>query len=108
MNGAKRKEERSSGSNPRDREEKIREEQIKAVLSKAAERKRANRVIDSFLSQFRGKSLVQILPVLVRRCSSRLVVGVALERIERRWKELSAEDQIFVSQVRASLGKQDS
>jgi hypothetical protein len=83
-------------------------EQEKAVVSEAAERKRANREIDHILVQFHGKkSLIQVLPVLVRRCT-KAAVKVALERIEKRWDTLSHDDKIFVLQIKDSLEKETS
>jgi transcriptional regulator with XRE-family HTH domain len=49
-------------------------------LSKA-ERKKASRAISSYLEQFRGKSIVQILPLLVKS-RDWVAVRVAVERVE--------------------------
>ncbi|MDD2732176.1 MAG: hypothetical protein PHI53_03205 [Candidatus Pacebacteria bacterium] len=84
---------------------KEKEERVKKILSEAAERKRINKVIDSFLRQFRGKSLIQILPVLEKHCSIE-IVELAVERIEKNQrKKLTIEDMAFLKEVKARLAE---
>lgn len=83
------------------------EEKVKSLLIEAGQRKRAAKEINFFLKNFKGKSLIQLLPVLLRR-SNRTTVLVALERIERNQKkELSHEDHVFLKEIRDQLEESD-
>ncbi len=79
-----------------------REDKVKQILSDAVQRRRANQVIDNLLGQFKGKSILQLLPVIKRRCA-RSVLDVAIERVERRKNALKITDQIFLAQFKANL-----
>lgn len=79
------------------------EEKIKEVLSEAAKRKRANKVINNLLKQFKGKSLIQILPALSRH-SSPEVVRVAIERIRNnKTRKPTPGDLAFLREIEESL-----
>ena len=93
-----------------------REEALKAALREVAEKKRlepakrrANEEINGLLKLSKG-SLINLLPVVVRRVADkrypRLVLEVLVERIRNQWDRLSQEDQQMVNQAEASLGKQ--
>jgi len=88
--------------------EKDCQEKVKAIVQEANRRRRAKRELDNLLKQFQGrKSLIQLLPVLRRRYPKE-VVQLALERIKKRWNQLSVEDQVFVAQIEASLEKEEA
>jgi len=78
------------------------EERIKEVILAATQRRRANKEIDCILKQFRGKRIIDLLPVIKRRFS-RNVLTVALERVERKRYELGNKDAIFLAEFKASL-----
>ena len=67
----------------------------------AIERKRANKGIDCLLGQFRGKRIIDLLPVIKLRFPD--ILAVALERVERKQYELGSKDAIFLAGFKASL-----
>lgn len=80
------------------------DEAVKQKLTEAAQRKKVKRVIASFQMQFPGKSLLQLLPVIVRRCSSKEVIREVIKRIEQnQGKKLSFEDQEFLKEIKKGL-----
>ena len=80
------------------------QEVIKAFVQQTAENKKADRVIKSFQKQFPSKSLLQLLPVMIRRCSNKKIIKKVVERIERNQGEkLSPDDQGFLNQVKKGL-----
>ena len=81
---------------------KPKEEKIKEVLSEAAQKDRANKEIKALHNQFRGKRLIDLLPVIKRRCS-RYVVEIAVERIERKKDELNPTDRIYFEGFKQEL-----
>ena len=85
---------------------KKREQEIKEALLTAKERRRANKAIDSLLEQFRGKRIIDLL-LVIRRRFSKIVLTVALERVERRQDELGDEDAIFLAVFKDSLEKSE-
>ncbi len=96
----KKREKREKSSIPKPDDERF----IKEKLEQVHRRKRANRVIRNFLKQFPNKSLIQILPVLIRRCSDIFVAKVAIERIERNQKEkLSFDDRMYLKKIKSFL-----
>lgn len=88
---------------PQSSKQQQRTEKIKEVLTDAVKRKRANKELNSLLSQFHGrKSIFQLLPVIKRRCLP-AVLALALERVEGRRDALSMEDLVFFEAFKASL-----
>jgi len=84
------------------------EKVVKQNLGEAAQRKKARRVIRSFQRQFPGKSLLQLLPVIARHCSSKEVIREIVERIEQnQGKELSFEDRRFLEEIKKGLEKDE-
>ncbi len=80
------------------------ERAVKQELTEAVQRKRINRVIKSFQEQFRDKSLLQLLPAMIRRCSSKEVIREVIRRIEQnQGKKLSLEDQGFLEEMKKGL-----
>jgi hypothetical protein len=76
-------------------------------MQEETRKKRANRVIKSFMRDFPGRSLLQLLPVIQRRCSDPSVVKVAVARIERNQaKELSYEDRLFLEEFKREINKE--
>lgn len=69
----------------------------------AEDRKRANRSISSLLQQFPGKSILQILPILVRY-QDWVAVRVAVERIEQHQAhKLTPEDRVYLEEVKSQI-----
>lgn len=85
------------GQNP----ENEQTEEIKRILISATQKKKAERVINSFLKQFPGKSLIQILPVLIKRCSDKTIIRTAIERIEKQ--DLVPDDQYWLEGIKNQL-----
>lgn len=80
------------------------EEAVKQTLEEAALRKKTDQVIRSFQRQFPGKSLLQLLPVIVRHCSNKEVIRRVIKRIEQNQrKRLSLEDQGFLRGIKKGL-----
>ena len=69
----------------------------------AEQKRRANREIDYLLRKLRPKRIIDLLPVIKRRCS-REVLAVALERVERIKDKLKMDDLMFLVNFKASLG----
>ena len=79
------------------------QQKVKEVLFTAGEMRRAKNELNSLLLQFRGrKSILQLLPVIKRRCSL-ATLTMALERVESRKHDLSMDDQIFFEEFKNSL-----
>lgn len=84
---------------PSDKEKAVRQK-----LEEAAKRKRTEKVIRTFQRQFPGKSLLQLLPVMSRHCSSKEVIRRVIERIEQnQGKGLSFEDRCFLEGIKKGL-----
>ena len=88
-----------------------REQKIKEVLSGNAQRRRANKGIDSLLKDNPGKRIIDLLPsirrAVIKLDLSPIVLTVALERVERNQYELGSKDAIFLAQFKASLEKSE-
>ena len=79
------------------------QQKVKEVLFTAGEMRRAKNELNSLLLQFRGrKSILQLLPVIKRRCSL-ATLTMALERVEFRKHDLDMEDQVFFEEFKNSL-----
>ena len=84
------------------------EDAIKKAFEERNRIEKANRVISGFMKQFPGKSLIQILPVLIRYCSDKTIAKIAIERIERNQGEkLSFEDRAFLKEVKSQLERNE-
>ena len=81
--------------------QKANEQKIKEILLTAAEKRMANRQIDCLLAQFRGKRIIDLLPLIRLRFPK--VLAVALQRVERRKNDLGIEDAIFLANFKRSL-----
>lgn len=80
-------------------------EEIEKDKISPAQRKNANEAIRNLLDEFPGKSIIQILPILVKR-EDWIAVQVAIERIERsQSKKLSIEDIIYLNEVKSQLSQ---
>lgn len=83
--------------------EKEREQQIRDALESAAKRRLANKQIDILLSQFRGKQIIDLLPLIKFRYPH--ILAVALARIERKKYEPGSKDAIFLAEFKRSLDR---
>lgn len=81
--------------------DELRDQKIKEAFLTLAERRKANREIDFLLKQFRGKRIIDLLPVIKLRFPQ--ILAVALERVERRHYEPGSADAIFLANFKASL-----
>ena len=81
------------------------EQKVKDVLLTAVQRRRANKEIDCLLKQFRGRRIIDLLPVIKFRFPDILVV--ALERVEGKQYELGSKDAIFLAKFKADLEKSE-
>lgn len=89
----------------KDIDEQARGQKIKEAFLTAQKRRRANKEIDSLLKQFRGKRIIDLLPVIRHRFPG--ILEVALERVERKQYEIGSEDAIFLAKFKASLEKSE-
>lgn len=71
-------------------------------------RKRAEDSIRFLQNEFREKSLIQLLPIIIRQ-GGRLAALVAIGRIERNQaNKLSLNEQVFLEKTKAELAKEAS
>lgn len=82
--------------------EKQKRKEEESKISPAG-RKIANQTISGLLKEFPGKSIIQILPILVRK-TDWSAVQVAVERIEKsQSKKISIEDIVYLNEVKSQL-----
>jgi len=84
---------------------KKREEKIKELLTEQQRKRRTERELASMLEHFRGKkSLLQLLPVIQKKCS-RDALLLAVERIERKKNDLPIEDRIYFEGFKSTIAQ---
>lgn len=94
MKGRKKK-----GLLPLDEEERL----IQQLAFETARRKTAERSIRHIQRQFPKKSLIQLLPVILKYCGP-FAAELAIERIERnQGDKLTPEDRFFLQEVKTQL-----
>ncbi|MFH1656677.1 MAG: hypothetical protein ABH956_02800 [Candidatus Nealsonbacteria bacterium] len=80
------------------------QEVIKGFFQQTAENKKADKLIRNLQGQFPGKSLLQLLPVMIRRYGDKKIIKKVVERIERnQGDKLTLEDRAFLNQVKKGL-----
>tara|TARA_Y100000310_G_C20318365_1_gene639539 strand:+ start:176 stop:487 length:312 start_codon:yes stop_codon:yes gene_type:complete len=95
---------RRHSSRPIPEDEK--QERVKKICQEAEALKRAKQIIATLQKRFPDKSLLQLLPVLLKH-SGKAVTKVALERIKRNQAgKLSPEDQVFLQKVEKELSEE--
>ena len=69
----------------------------------AGQLRRAKNELNALLLQFRGrKSILQLLPVIKRRCSL-ATLTMAIERLECKKHEFDVEDLVFFEEFKRTL-----
>ncbi|MBI3631816.1 MAG: hypothetical protein HY219_03065 [Candidatus Staskawiczbacteria bacterium] len=87
---------------PDDRQ-KRKEQKIKEAISSATQRKKIHKQIDLLLEMWRGKRIIDLLPVIKLRYPH--LLDVALERAKKKQYEIGSKDAIFLAEFEASLKK---
>lgn len=82
------------------------DKEVKAVLREAADKRKADKIINELMKLSKG-SLVKILPVTERRYPL-FVLKRLIERIERKWEDISHNDRIAVLEAKAFLEKKQN
>ena len=79
------------------------EKKLDKALLEQAERKRAKRSISHLQKQFPNKSLIQLIPVILKY-GGPFAAKIAIERIKRNQKDsLTADERIFIMEVQERL-----
>jgi hypothetical protein len=81
----------------------VEEQKIKDVLTSAKQHKKHNKEINILLAQFRGKGIIDLLPMIGRRYPH--LLEIALERAERRYNVPGSNEALYLAQFKMELKK---